>query len=248
MITLTKNLKTLKKGESLSYLAGINRPVNPSHVTKLANSIDVMGVIRPVVVATMSFVTGKPTKYIIDGQHLFNALIRNNMPIDYVEIDVKNMTELVEKIALLNASSKTWVLTDYITAWCAIENDYVKLNHYFNVYDFELSMLAAVLANRSAKFLGGQMTKTIKAGSFRIENEAFNVAVLDDLTDVMKVFPRQNRVENRYVCSEYISFRRNNNVKYNHATFLKNLKAEKSKLVFTTSEEEKLTKFFQKLI
>lgn len=248
MNTLKTNLKTLKKGESLSYLAGINRPVNPSHVTKLANSVDVMGVIRPVVVANLSFVNGKPTKYIIDGQHLFNALIRNNMPIDYVEINVKDMTELVEKIALLNASSKTWSLQDYITAWCAIENDYLKLNHYFNVYDFELSMLAAVLSNRSAKFLGGRMTKVIKSGDFRIVDEDFNVALLDDLTDVMKVFPRQNRLENRYVCSEYIAFRRNGNLKYNHATFLKKLKAEKSKLVFTTSEEEQLTKFFQKLI
>lgn len=248
MNTLTKNLKTLKKGESLSYLAGINRPVNPSHVTKLANSIDVMGVIRPVVVANLSFVSGKPTKYIIDGQHLFNALIRNNMSIDYVEIEVKCMKELVEKIALLNASSKTWVLQDYITAWSAIENDYVKLNHYFNVYDFELSMLAAVLSNKSAKFLGGVMTKSIKAGDFRVENEKFNVTILDDLTDVMKIFPRQNRIENRYVCSEYISFRRNNNIRYNHATFLKNLKAEKARLVFTTSESDKLTAFFQKLI
>ena len=92
------------------------------------------------------------------------------------------------------------------------------------------------------------MTKIIKAGQFKIEEESFNTSLLDDLTDVLKVFPRQNRLENRYVCSEYITFRRNGNLKYNHALFIKKLKLEKSKLTFTTQESDKLLKFFQKLI
>ena len=251
MKTLLKKLKTLKKGELLHYLAGINRGVNPSHVTKISVSIETMGVIRPIVVATISFINGKPTKYIIDGQHLFNALIRNDMPIEYVEIDVKDMTDLVEKIALLNASSKTWTLHDYITAWSAVKSDYVKLNHYFNVYDLELGMIASILSNKTVRnFNGGDagITKSIKKGDFHIKDEEFNVMLLDDLTDVLKVFPRQNRTENRYVCAEYINFRRNSNLKYNHASFIKVLSTKKSDLIFATQESDKLCEFFQKLI
>ena len=131
--------------QSFSYLAGINRPINPSQVTKLANSVNKMGIIRPVVVAELSFIDGKKKLYIVDGQHLFNALIRNNMDIPYVVIDVKDKKDLVEKIALLNASSKNWAMVDYVTAWASLVPDYVRLNHYFQVYDFEISFLAGVL-------------------------------------------------------------------------------------------------------
>ena len=50
--------QTLKKNskQSFSYLAGIIRPINPAQVTKLAESVIKMGVIRPVVVAELSFI------------------------------------------------------------------------------------------------------------------------------------------------------------------------------------------------
>ena len=64
-----------------------------------------MGCLRPVVIAHLSFkeLVGN---YVIDGQHLFHALIRNNMDIPFVMIDVADEQDLVEKLALLNNSSK----------------------------------------------------------------------------------------------------------------------------------------------
>jgi hypothetical protein len=102
--------------KSFSYLAGINRPINPSQVTKLAESVNKLGILRPVIVAEISFLTGKKTNYIIDGQHLFNALLRNNMDIPFISIKIDTKVQLVESIALLNASSKNWAMIDYITS------------------------------------------------------------------------------------------------------------------------------------
>ena len=142
-------IKTLKitgtKGFSL--LAGVNRPVIPQHVTKLAASIEAMGVIRPVVVARFDFLDGVMNTYIIDGQHLYHALMRMGWDIPYTEVVIKDNLDLAEHLALLNSSSKSWTMKDYITVWANVNKDYVKLNKYFNTYDIELMQLAEILMN-----------------------------------------------------------------------------------------------------
>lgn len=231
--------------KSFSYLAGINRPINPAQVTKLANSVRKLGILRPVVVATISFINGKPTTYIIDGQHLFNALIRNNMDIPYVTIEIKNKRELVESIALLNASSKNWTLIDYITSWSSVEEDYKKLLHYYNVYDFELSGLAGILSSKNVT--GGSISKFIKNGEFRVVGEHINTKILDYLTDVLTIIPRMNRFENRYVCNEYSMFVRSIFNDYNHESFMSKLNKNKDKFIIATQEQNKLSDMFRNL-
>lgn len=230
---------------TFAYLAGINRPIYPAQVTKLAESINKMGVIRPIIIAELDFISGKKTKYIVDGQHLFNALIRNGMDIPYVTITVKDKKDLVETIAKLNASSKNWALVDYIVAWGALVPDYVKLNHYYQVYDFDMGVLASVLNDVSTD--GGNIAKKIKNGTFKVINEEVNVRILNQLTDVLKIVPRMNRMENKYLCREYIKFCRNCS-KYNHEKFLKNLEKNKEAFVLVTQEDGKLKELFNKFI
>jgi hypothetical protein len=102
-----KNIKWLTESSktAFSLLAGINRPINPSHVTKVATSIDKLGCLQPIIVTQIDFINGKKLYYIIDGQHKFNALMRLGEAIPYVVIEIKDKQELVEAIALLNASS-----------------------------------------------------------------------------------------------------------------------------------------------
>ena len=230
--------------QSFSYLAGINRAINPAQVTKLAQSVNKMGIIRPVVVAYIAFIDGIKKLFIIDGQHLFNALIRNNMDIPYVIIDVKDKTDLVEKIALLNASSKNWTMLDYITAWASLSQDYVKLNHYYQVYDIDLGTLATILMNGSVD--GSNTVKTIKNGKFKIVDEKFNVSILDNVTDLLKVIPRMARNDNRYTAREYVKFLRTTKT-YNHKKFIDNLKKNKKEFILATQEEGKLVELFTKL-
>ena len=230
--------------QSFSYLAGINRAINPAQVTKLAESVNKMGIIRPVVVAYVAFIDGIKKLYIIDGQHLFNALIRNNMDIPYVIIDVKDKTDLVEKIALLNASSKNWTMLDYITAWASLSQDYVKLNHYYQVYDIDLATLATILMGGSVD--GSNTVRTIKNGQFKIVDEKFNVSILDYVTDLLKVIPRMARNDNRYASREYVKFLRNTKT-YNHKKFIDNLKKNKKEFILATQEDGKLVELFTKL-
>lgn len=230
---------------TFAYLAGINRPIYPAQVTKLADSINKMGVVRPIIVAEFDFISGKKTKYIIDGQHLFNALIRNGMDIPYVTITIKDKKDLVETIAKLNASSKNWALVDYIMAWGSLIPDYIKLNHYYQVYDFDMGVLSSILNDQSSD--GGNIAKKIKNGTFKVVNEEQNVKILNQLTDVLKIVPRMNRMENRYLCREYVKFCKNCS-KYNHEKFLKNLEKNKEAFVLATHEEGRLKEMFSKFI
>lgn len=241
-----KGLKWLGQNakNSFHYLAGINRPIYPAQVTKLAESLDKMGVVRPIIVAEIDFITGRKIKYIIDGQHLFNALIRLGYDIPYVAIQIKDKRDLVETIAMLNASSKTWSLLDYITAWGSLIPDYVKLNHYFQVYDIDMGIVSSILSGISTD--GGNVSKRIKRGEFRVINEEENVEILDRLTDVLKVVPRMNRIENRYLCREYVKFLRTTK-KYNHEKFIEKLAKSKDKFILATQEEGKLMELFSKI-
>jgi hypothetical protein len=238
-------LKLLKSGANTGFrfLAGINRNVIPAQVTKLAKSIDKMGCLRPVVVAHIDFLPDKGL-YIIDGQHLFHALMRNEMDIPYVVIDIKDQKELVEKIALLNASSKNWQLDDYITAWSHIIGDYVKLREYFNTYDLEFVSIATIMSGQSSD--GGGMSDKLKRGDFRIVNEAANKCILEYVTEVLKIVPRGKRSQNKYIIREFVAFLRSNKT-YVHSKFLKALEKHTKSLEFVIQEPGKLVKFFQQL-
>lgn len=245
-------IQLLKKTSSKSFkmLAGVNRPIVPSHVSRLAESISKLGILRPIIVAKIAFITGKLETYIIDGQHTFSALIRNNMDIPYLVLDkpIKNIGELIEIIALLNASSKSWSMLDYVTAWSHVHDDFKKLNRYYEVYDLELTDLADILSGGNGQRNGGGRTSgPIKTGKFRVSNEDQQVEVLDCLTDVLKLFPRVSRYESKYLTSEYIYFLRNE-PRYNHKRFLANLKTHKNLFHLATQEEGKLSTMFKKLV
>lgn len=245
-----KNWIKINGNRSVKYLAGLNRAIVPSQVTKLATSLDKIGIIRPIVIAEISFIDGTKAWYIIDGQHLFNACLRNGIDIPYVMVTIKDKADLVQKIALLNASSKSWTMLDYITAWSSLKNDYVKLNHYFQVYDFELIMIASILngnsLNRTRGGGGSPVVKKIKSGEFTINNEEKTIQLLNYLTDALRIVRRQSRDENCYFCSEYVDFY-NNSVNYNHEKFISKLESNKHLFITTLHEEGKLVELFKTL-
>jgi hypothetical protein len=242
-----KSMKWLATNSNIkfNYLAGINRAINPAQVTKLAKSLEKMLILRPVVIAELSFLNGKIGKYIVDGQHIFNALIRLGWEIPYVTIKVDSKQDLIEKIALLNASSKTWTMQDYVVAWSFLKADYVKLNHYFQVYDFEITQLASILSGNIT--IGGNVTRILKSGEFKVVNEEKNIQILNNITDMLKIVPRMNRFENRYAITEYVRFVRSTST-YNHKLFLESLEKNKNKFILATQEGGKLAELFQTFI
>ena len=247
----TLTIKTLKMSGSKGFalLAGVNRPIIPQQVTKLSTSLDKMGIVRPVVVSTISFIDGNKTTYIIDGQHLYHALMRLGWDVPYVEIDIKDNVDLAEHLALLNSSSKSWTMKDYILVWSNVNKDYVKLSKYFNTYDIELSQVAEILMNNtcSGTIGGSHVSSLIKKGEFAIDDEKRGVTLLNYVTDALKLVKRMDRMSNKLFISSYVNFI-NSYDKYDHKQFLANLKLNKDKFKTVTLDPEEYKKLLKSII
>lgn len=163
--------KELKVNTTTDYskfaVLPMNRGIDSKHVQKMIASIRKMGVLRCVITTTTDIIEGEKKRYIIDGQHLATALEREEMPIPFIDISVESEEDLIMKMAYLNNSSKSWDLMNYINSWKMIRPDYMKLFKWKNMYDIEITMLAAIgINNASIKY----STQSIKTGDFRITN------------------------------------------------------------------------------
>lgn len=163
--------KELKIKHTTSYskfsVLPMNRDIDSKHVQKMIASIRKMGVLRCVIACTTNIIEGVSKTYIIDGQHLATALEREGQPIPYIEVKIKSEADLIEKMAYLNNSSKSWDLMNYINAWKMIKPDYMKLFKWKNMYDIEITMLAAIGINNAGI---KHSTQSIKTGDFKITN------------------------------------------------------------------------------
>jgi len=145
----------------------MNRGIDSKHVQKMIASLRKMGVLRCVIACTTNIIEGEWKTYIIDGQHLATALEREGEMIPYIEIEIESEEDLIEKMALLNNSSKSWDLMNFVNAWKMIRPDYMKLFKWKNMYDIEISMLACIASNMPSIRYG---TQPIKKGTFEITN------------------------------------------------------------------------------
>jgi tRNA A-37 threonylcarbamoyl transferase component Bud32 len=105
----------------------MNRAIDSKHVQKMIASMRKIGVVRTVITTTTNLIEGSMKTYIIDGQHLATALEREGLPIPYIERSIKSEEELIEIMAYMNNSSKSWDMMDFINAWKMIRPDYMKL-------------------------------------------------------------------------------------------------------------------------
>lgn len=207
--------KITKDYSKFSYLP-MNREVQPSHVESMVKSLRKMGCIRDIVVVNTNILEGVYKTYIVDGQHLLNALIREKMPIVYRTITVKSEQELVENMAALNNTSKSWKLLDYINAYKVIYTDYMKLLKYINLYNLEPTMIA-MISTKSYRQSGG-LSKLIKEGGFTITNndtEAMCKAFSDIFIKIGKA--------DRWVKFNFLDVFATEYGTYNHASTLKKL-------------------------
>ena len=169
---LTKNqMKHIKSKNTKNYnmfsLLPMNREINAKHVEKMLKSLNYVGCIRDVIVVTTKVFEGIKKNYIIDGQHLYTALVRENLPISYRTLDITTVEDIVKTMAGLNNSSKSWSLIDYVNAYKVVNNDYMKLLRYINMYNLEPTMIAMIATNNSKS---NRISKLIKEGEFEITN------------------------------------------------------------------------------
>ena len=239
-----KNLKFMPASIPLKSLDGLQRPIITAHGNTLAKSMKTMGNIRPVIVVKLKEKGNRWGYYVLDGQHNYTALLSLKAEeIPVVEVGVKNTANLVQTIALLNSSSKSWSLKDYVHAWSNIHSDYSLLKRLYDKYDIELSIVAAVCTGAN---LGNATpaTRLIKSGEFRILNLSESEQKLSDINQILNELPRMDRAANRYFILSLISVF--NEIQYGrteHTKLLNYVKNNREVLKFALNNVNQLKEY-----
>jgi hypothetical protein len=242
-----RDLKWLKANQGLSMLSSINRPIIPSHVTKVAKSIRKYGMLRPIIVVETAIFTGKKELYIIDGQHAYTACLSLGIEIPYIIIpNLNTIEDIIACIAYFNASSKSWTTLDYVYAWTSIREDYRKLNQLYEQFDFDFETILTVAGDAIA---GGGGLNKVKRGEFVITDYDKTHEICQRITDVFEILNRSNRVSNRAItraCA--VLFRDSSYSEAKHAKMLAYMAKYAEELRFVTSDTETVKEFLAKAI
>lgn len=244
--TSLRDLKWLKAHQGLALLAGVNRPIIPTHVIKVCTSIRMYGMLRPVIVVETTLFTGKTERYIIDGQHAYNACLSLGREIPLVIIpNLNTIEEIIACIAHFNASSKSWSMADYVHAWSSVREDYRQLNQLYEQFDldFDTIMTAATEAD------GGSHVAKLKRGEFVVADYDKAHLICQQISDVFQVIPRLDRFSNRTLTRACASlFKQETYSAAKHAKMLAYMVKHSEQLKFVTSDSDSVKAFLAKAI
>lgn len=214
--------------EKFHHLTDINRSVNPLHASKMKNSIQKYGQLRPVLVARLDFIGTRTLDYIVDGQHLMSALVQLGMDVEYERITgIKNYQQLVELISTLNTTSKSWTLFDYVNVWAATKKrSYIKLIEYQKEFKLPYSTLCMALNTDDMH----KITSRMKEGKFSIREEDWARGLIKRIKNVLEII-KSSRSEQRVLIQSYIRFYKSKGSTYSHTKFLTGLQTHKSRVI-----------------
>jgi hypothetical protein len=225
------------------HLLPMNRIIDGKVVELIVRSIRSMGVFRPVVCIKTDVLDGILRTYVLDGQHLLRACEREGIAVPYVYVEIEEELDIVNKMAFMNSSSKSWVLKDYVNAWRYYLADYGKLKKYTEIYNLEVLMVSQICNDvRGAGNMAGG-SASIKTGEFKITNP--NAEEMCKLfSDLFIAIGRADRwVKHQFL---YV-FLQAYGPKYDHDKTLKNIKKHMAQIKIM-SDVDKANEYIQKKV
>lgn len=208
----------------------MNRPISPKHVTQMAKSVQKRGLLRPIICVSTSIVDGTRKTWIVDGQHLFHAILRLGISFKVIMVDIEDINDLVDLIATLNTTSKSWQMHDYVHCWAGLKGkaDYARLLKYKEEYKYSYTtLLMACNPNNMS-----HASRNMKEGRFTIQNRDLTETILTNLRDVFNIFPKGYKSEVSTFVQAYIGFYMNCK-NYVHHKMLDAIRVNRSRLTTT---------------
>ena len=242
--SLKTNLRWLKENETLNFLPGVQRTLVLRHVERLAQSILLYGMIRPIIVVEIDFIDGYMRKYIADGQHALTACMRLGIPIPYVVVDgITNYDQLTSLVSMLNSSSKAWKQGDYVNAWAQSKQDYKQLLFLKRKYDLDYDVVMTASTGKD----GGSHVKALKAGNFVMEDFAKSELACNRVSNLLTIIPTMDRWSTRALTrAAIIIFAEPTYTNAKHKALMSYVKNNADQLRFCASKKEIALEFLRK--
>lgn len=200
---------------------GNNRDIKLPHVNDMQKSIQKNGVLRPVIVV---FDKLMGLYRVVDGQHLWQALMRLNLPIEckVASCDANDMDAITKLMIDLNTTSKSWSFTTYIECWAKTSNAHYKYLDLMIKMNSDIQSTVVLMAYaRKSRTLA---TKQVKEGNFQVVDREFGDKLVNYVRECNKFVP-STRPINQALIELMVSVEN-----YNHKQMIKALKNNKTEL------------------
>ena len=143
---------------------------------------------------------------------------------------IESEEDLIEQMAYLNNSSKSWDLMNFINAWKMIRPDYMKLFKWKNMYDIEVTMLAIIGVNNAGL---RHSTGAIKTGEFKVTNPN-----AEDMCKLFNDIFLKIGLTDRHVKFQFLNAFLQAYGKYDHQKVLSNIDKHMKTVKLITNTEE----------
>jgi len=234
----TKEITLTLSESGLLQRIPMNRPVSDIGVNIMRESVIRNGVLRRVI---LTWDAKKSRYYIVDGQHLVEALKQLEYDIPCLVVGVQNEAQMVQLMIDLNNISKSWKLSDYINGWRESGNkDYRLLMNAKDVMypDVQLSVIIQAYAQTGR----GKATKMVKEGTFKITNREKSEQIIDSVSNCLGFLPNTRPI-NEALVKLILT-----NEDYDQKRMITNLKeALKRNVNFVLKSESETYKLLQKI-
>lgn len=242
MNTITKSsleVNTVYKTNDLSIFKEIkgNRPPNPQHVGRLANSIKKNGILQNPIIVNNKM-------QVIDGQHRLLAARESKSSIFYIIVNGYSLNE----VHCLNLNQKNWTKKDYMHGYVTMGiKPYVDLKNFYETNKvFNLRECISMCSNRASNGNTG-ISSTFRKGSAVNSSEVFEMGTWKGRDFGLA---QENADKIKMLEAYYDGYRRSTfvgtmlgllaNTKFNFFEFLSKLKLQSGKLQDCTSVSQYL--------
>lgn len=245
--TSLKKLKWVKVGETLHFLPGspgVQRIIRANHVSTLTNSVNIYGLLRPVIAVEVDFLEGVKRLYIVDAQHGFLSAMRLGLPVSYVVVpNINNHDDLTTLVSTFNSSARSWTQGNYINAWAQSKKDYQQLLFLKNKYgfDFDTVMVAATGVD------GSFYVKKMKEGKFTMPDFKKTQLACQRISTLLTLVPKIDRWSIKAIIrAAAIIFTEEGYTNAKHKSLLIYVKANEDQLLFCASKKSIALEFLRK--
>lgn len=203
-----------------------NRLITKSNVVTKVKSVLKYGQFRPVLVVWNS---KKNCYFIIDGQHLIEALKQLKMEINCLIYKFDNEKDITDFMITVNTTAKSWSLEDYINSWAGSGN-----KHYERLAEaiFETNMQATVIMQAYTQVSRSKATKMVKEGKFNIFDKDRGDELIEYVCQCSALLPNTRQINEALIKIML------NTEGYDNIKMKRNLKKVVKKFIFSTKESE----------
>ncbi len=168
-----------------------NRKVSQKHVKSIMASVQKNGVMGFVTVAITNVIDGVMRKYIVDGQHRYWAFRNLGIPILFTYTYAESKRQLVELIATLNNTSKSWSLKNYLNAWESVDSEnYGSITKYMETTKLQITVLLEAFSGLSRK----PATDRFMRGTFEIKDKALGEHHIHNILELRKYISKSRNL------------------------------------------------------